>query len=670
MVLVWGFVTCMAVLFLMLGRLEVRIVIGEARATEARASADTGTGASPTEAPRLHVDPGRTHRSMGSGVCPGEPALDLELHEGSDAHADVCRGAGNSFHCPLCCSKTSGAPYCAAAAGGPCRAAACQDLGAVHGQQPSPIEAPRLPQSSRSAAAASEPTAAAATASLPAQSPDDQRHVNFDQCDKYAVRHTGSPTFGICVLATLRYESRYMLEWLTWHRLIGVHHVWIYIDENGLPGSKMGDHSDLIGLLRTQQWITLRSSEDVKPRKLDQGVAMADCAASARGKVDWTGHWDMDEMLVIGPRLESSTSHDALPPLPNLTKVLTNFPNEAQVLMLPHLEFSTNGAIYPHRERGQSSGFTECCGFQPGKSISRTDFGFGWATSKDNVCWVEAVGHGWSALHEEMLRKWVRHGVAPPIIEPASESRGRPDGARPFTARAKTLARAAWEKGMPRDDPRTYVRLHHYSTRSLAECLMKEHDIIRGLPVFGIAPLDNPTKIQGHLGWRRGGGCKAEFKGDQCKRTDEKQRADHTIALYSKLIEDEMLQIFGHRASLIAEQELRAHTENLQPFVIQAEAVAGAVHGQHLSPVEAPRLLENRSITAAFEPAAAPATLPPPSLDDQRRHLAAPLESGSNGRSHSSDSRRAALSCPNGTHVEAIMMPRRERSPARAVPCV
>ena len=163
-----------------------------------------------------------------------------------------------------------------------------------------------------------------------------------------------------------------MLEWLTWHRLVGVHHVWMYLDESDLPGSQLTEHSELVEVMRSQEWITLITKRDGWDVLLEfkQGEVMRHCTLSAQGKVDWTGHWDVDEMLVIGPRLTPPIDVDLPLKRPSFTERLQVYPNEVQVIQLARAKFTMDGSIYPHMKRGQASGFTEFCGLQPGKWIS------------------------------------------------------------------------------------------------------------------------------------------------------------------------------------------------------------------------------------------------------------------------------------------------------------
>ena len=205
----------------------------------------------------------------------------------------------------------------------------CLALGAVHGQPTMQGAVHGQPVLNRTSVQAWGRSAQEARETVEAVAPE---------CDKYTVRRpTHEQTFGICVLATLRYEAPYMLEWLTWHRLAGVHHVWMYLDESDLPGSQLTEHSELVEVMRSQEWITLITRRDGWDVLLEfkQGEVMRHCTLSAQGKVDWTSHWDVNEMLVIGPRLTPPIGVDLpLKPPSFSRKVYSGFSTVFLLLLL------------------------------------------------------------------------------------------------------------------------------------------------------------------------------------------------------------------------------------------------------------------------------------------------------------------------------------------------
>jgi hypothetical protein len=346
---------------------------------------------------------------------------------------------------------------------------------------------------------------------------------------------TKPQTFGICLLATLRYEGPYLLKWLTWHRLVGAHHIFLYLDEDkGRAGSLATDHAELVLAMRSVPWITITSRLDFN-FQWTQGSVMADCQRNAIDVVDWLGIWDADEMLAIGPQLPHMPPTRAQ--IPSLVPQLQTYPEEMQVLLLMRVPFhSLDASRLPV---DQMSGFTQICGQQPaGKWMIRTKFGY-W----HDQLW--GSGHAWAGINKTELASRVRNYDASPPFKIMQT---------PETRNGKTANVFRTTTHPDLNDPRNEGRLHHYTDRSFGECLMKETDSMHGLAVFNVA--DQSAKdvdFAKHPGWRsRSGACSASFS-----KPSSACDVDFVLAQYADVVELEMRRLFP-RANPINKNQFSA----------------------------------------------------------------------------------------------------------------
>ncbi len=104
-------------------------------------------------------------------------------------------------------------------------------------------------------------------------------------------RHT--PTRRLCALATMRDEGPYILEWLAYHRCIGVEHFFVYSNDNT-------DGSDaLLAALAKNGIITWIENKDAKANI--QLKAYGHCLSIVPGVLDydWCALLDADEFLCL-----------------------------------------------------------------------------------------------------------------------------------------------------------------------------------------------------------------------------------------------------------------------------------------------------------------------------------------------------------------------------------
>jgi hypothetical protein len=106
-------------------------------------------------------------------------------------------------------------------------------------------------------------------------------------CARYARAPAKRPTFELAVCAIFRDEASYLAEWVTFHRLQGVEHFWLYNnlstdDWRSSLAPEIGS-----GLVSVTPW----------PREPGQSSAYADCLRRHRTEAQWIAFIDIDEFL-------------------------------------------------------------------------------------------------------------------------------------------------------------------------------------------------------------------------------------------------------------------------------------------------------------------------------------------------------------------------------------
>ncbi len=114
------------------------------------------------------------------------------------------------------------------------------------------------------------------------------------------MRQYIEPRKGACVLATLRNEGPYIVEWLAYHKSLGFEHFFIYTNDNS-------DGSDeLLAALAAQGHVTLITNEvrNVRPQYKAYGHAFK--ALPHILDYEWALVIDADEFLVLAPNRKFS----------------------------------------------------------------------------------------------------------------------------------------------------------------------------------------------------------------------------------------------------------------------------------------------------------------------------------------------------------------------------
>jgi FkbM family methyltransferase len=358
-------------------------------------------------------------------VNPCPPNFTFEPHYTDNMHGDICRSV-TGWVCPKCCIKQKTAPWCsdvpAIQQGGirkPCRAGIRDNVSAC--------TAPVLPE------------------------------------------------LMLCVLVTLRYESPYLLPWLTYHRLLGSAHIWVYLEES-LPNSSITEHAWILRAMQQQSWITVVRMQE--HRLVTQGGMASHCIQETFGKARWVGFWDVDEVMVAGAMVPNSGRKDM--PVPSIVEHLKKIPKDAEIIMVPRISFLSGGIIDPSAT-DQMQAFTHRACTSEATSIGRTPGKHLLRANVDGNVHVYSQGHCSKGDNIQAL-DFVRNpdGSRLDIQQLVLNSSGT------LQLGCAITQTAGWpSKQLPADDPRMVLRLHHYMTRSNAECRLKELDGLNKMPAFG-----------------------------------------------------------------------------------------------------------------------------------------------------------------------------------------
>jgi Glycosyltransferase family 92 len=102
-------------------------------------------------------------------------------------------------------------------------------------------------------------------------------------------------TLSIC--AIVRNEARYILEWIAFHKAIGVDHFYIYDNQS------TDDTTDILLRLEAAGLVTLTSWPDSTPAVVESGLGPQVPAYNDflkyRDQTEWVGYIDVDEFLVL-----------------------------------------------------------------------------------------------------------------------------------------------------------------------------------------------------------------------------------------------------------------------------------------------------------------------------------------------------------------------------------
>jgi hypothetical protein len=101
---------------------------------------------------------------------------------------------------------------------------------------------------------------------------------------------SGEPSHYLAVAALFRNEAPFLREWLTFHRIVGVDHVYLY--DNG----STDDPEAVLEQFLDEGYVTLRAWP-VPFHDHAQSKAYTDCLQRVRGRARWLACLDLDEFL-------------------------------------------------------------------------------------------------------------------------------------------------------------------------------------------------------------------------------------------------------------------------------------------------------------------------------------------------------------------------------------
>jgi len=94
----------------------------------------------------------------------------------------------------------------------------------------------------------------------------------------------------LALCATASHESRWLLEWLVYHRLIGIEHIFMY--DSDVDDATLSVLAPFI----QAGYVTLHSVNHSDPKSF-QTLELHHCHKTYIETADWLGHWDVDEFV-------------------------------------------------------------------------------------------------------------------------------------------------------------------------------------------------------------------------------------------------------------------------------------------------------------------------------------------------------------------------------------
>ena len=146
-------------------------------------------------------------------------------------------------------------------------------------------------------------------------------------------------------------EAHYLYEWLVYHQLIGVDHIYLYNNNSDDRYLEIVTPFINAGFVTLRQW----------PKDFAQREAYEDCYERTKNETHWLGFIDADEFVNL-------QSYD------NVSTFLNNYKNYPSVLLNWKM-FGTSGRLYKNSEFVIES-FTSCWPYlsNVGKSFINNDF--------------------------------------------------------------------------------------------------------------------------------------------------------------------------------------------------------------------------------------------------------------------------------------------------------
>ena len=150
--------------------------------------------------------------------------------------------------------------------------------------------------------------------------PNDQvRCESFPQLCNIHARRDREPTRTVCLLATARNEGTYLLEWVAYHRTIGVEAFFIYTNDNDDGSDDLLEALAAAGVIN---WTTNKTGPGASPQTKAYGHALQIMPELVDFR--WVGITDIDEFVVV--------NRDRYASLPTFLTIRELEPTDAVVL--------------------------------------------------------------------------------------------------------------------------------------------------------------------------------------------------------------------------------------------------------------------------------------------------------------------------------------------------
>ncbi len=266
---------------------------------------------------------------------------------------------------------------------------------------------------------------------------EDGTYTSFVQKTNAVARRRRPPTRRICILTTLRDEGPYLLEWIAYHRQLGVEHFFVYSNDNKDGSDKLLDALARNGVITFIE--NRAATENIQIK------AYSHCLAINPAILDyeWCALLDGDEFLTLRPGY-FDTIDDYL---------TWQERNPVDVIALPWAIFWSNGHLrwtddfsiarfnrqnhgsglgksifrtnkvtfsYPHNPGSQDVSVPLCVRDSMGDALTYPRgrlTGHDLPTSRYEAAWIN---HYFTRSAEELLWKWSRGRGDTPTISPFS----------------------------------------------------------------------------------------------------------------------------------------------------------------------------------------------------------------------------------------------------------
>ena len=100
------------------------------------------------------------------------------------------------------------------------------------------------------------------------------------------------------IVTMFRNEGPYLVEWIEYHRLVGVDHFWLYDNGSTDDGPRRLQPYIAKGIVELSPWPTADNPPRRRERIIRQLGAAKDGFRKARGRVEWATHVDVDEFFL------------------------------------------------------------------------------------------------------------------------------------------------------------------------------------------------------------------------------------------------------------------------------------------------------------------------------------------------------------------------------------